>query len=933
MSHAKILVADYDDKSLNTINDILIKAGWTTTLVKNGKDALETLSSFKPDICVIDPMLPGINGFTVSQKIREQYPDLPVVISTGVYKGEKYRRDARSKYGVTAYLEKPYAESELVATIKAHLPTPHAPHAAPISSKDIDDSFGRKIKSSLNDLTSATRKPKKAGTKKTTSSRVDELLEHTLSGIDLSGISTGKKASGPVEKPQPRVKEPRREKPLAPPPESLDDSDTMRVSAVELKREMERVKGQIERKDEGAPPPAEPKDKAKPPEPKPAARQPETKPAQTAEEREALERKLTSSDIFGPLIEDIEGEDEAQEAPKPRPEPKPAPKEPSPAPVAKPPAPKPQAAKPEPSKAPPEQAKPAPAAAAPPPKAQPQPTAPPKAAPKPPVKPVEAATPEKKSQPAKAPAEEKEARPKIKSEVIALPEEEKKKRHRQDAKSNEYQLLSKIAAGGMAEVWKAKLIGEKGFEKIVAIKKILPHLSDNDEFITMFIDEAKVAANLTHPNIAQIYELGKIDGSFFIAMEYVSGQNLRTILNLCNELKIFMPLEIAVFIGMKLASALNYAHTKKDHNNRKLNIVHRDISPQNVLISSEGEIKLVDFGIAKASIKASQTVAGSLKGKLLYMSPEQAEGKQLDQRSDVFSLASLLYECVTGKKLIDGDSELSILKNVREANFVPPSKLNPNIPDRLEKIFMKALSKDVQDRYPTAKEMEKQLKDFMRQEKIHINESDVVDYLRLLFTKDVKKLTQKTPDLQKMDAHPPQERPDRAELKKRVIMPDTGEIRAYEDGKIQAKPTKSSSKNLWIGVAVIVAVAACIAAAYLFWPKATPATEVPQTADAPPPATTQPAAERTVMPSNPEDSGETPADSQAETEAPPPSLTPAEIAALEDARAAVEEERENANKNLKDALAKKQEELQNLLDSLEMTEDDLEKLSDQDDQP
>src|SRR5579872_1444115 len=191
----------------------------------------------------------------------------------------------------------------------------------------------------------------------------------------------------------------------------------------------------------------------------------------------------------------------------------------------------------------------------------------------------------------------------------------------------QYVLLEKIATGGMAEVWKARMRGVEGFQKIVAIKKILPHLSDNREFIDMFIDEAKLAAQLNHNNIIHIYDLGKIQSSYYIAMEYVDGHDLKTILKRAQDCGLPLTAELALFMASKVAAALDYAHRKRDFENKDLGLVHRDVSPQNVLISTEGDIKLCDFGIAKATSKVSQTQAGALKGKLQYMSPEQAWGK------------------------------------------------------------------------------------------------------------------------------------------------------------------------------------------------------------------------------------------------------------------------------------------------------------------
>ena len=276
-------------------------------------------------------------------------------------------------------------------------------------------------------------------------------------------------------------------------------------------------------------------------------------------------------------------------------------------------------------------------------------------------------------------------------------------------KFGQYVLVEKIATGGMAEVWKARMRGVEGFQKIVAIKKILPHLSDNQDFIEMFVDEAKLAAQLNHNNIIHIYDLGKIQSSYYIAMEYIDGYDLKTILRRGEERDHPMNVELALFIASKIASALDYAHRKKDFEEREMGLVHRDVSPQNVLISQEGDIKLCDFGIAKAASKASHTQAGALKGKLQYMSPEQAWGRTIDRRSDIFALATVLFEMLTNRKLFTGDNELSILEQVREARVTPPSQFNDEVTPEIDAVVLKALQKDPANRYQTAGEMARDL--------------------------------------------------------------------------------------------------------------------------------------------------------------------------------------------------------------------------------
>ena len=270
----------------------------------------------------------------------------------------------------------------------------------------------------------------------------------------------------------------------------------------------------------------------------------------------------------------------------------------------------------------------------------------------------------------------------------------------------QYEILEKIASGGMADAFKARRSGVEGFQKIVAIKKILPHLADNEEFITMFADEAKLAAQLNHPNIVHIYDLGKIEaGGYFIAMEYVDGRDLRAILQTAREVSTPMPVPLAIYVASKIASALDYAHRRRDADGRELAIVHRDVSPQNILISYEGDIKLCDFGIAKAASKASNTQSGALKGKVQYMSPEQAWGRPIDRRSDLFSLGSVLFEMLTGEALFRGDTDLNLLEKVRAAQAPAPSTLNPEVPKSLDAILARLLAATADDRYANASDL------------------------------------------------------------------------------------------------------------------------------------------------------------------------------------------------------------------------------------
>lgn len=276
-----------------------------------------------------------------------------------------------------------------------------------------------------------------------------------------------------------------------------------------------------------------------------------------------------------------------------------------------------------------------------------------------------------------------------------------------------YRLVRQIAVGGMAEIHLAKTKGIAGFEKYVALKMIHPNFAEDEQFIQMLVDEAKIAVQLTHGNIAQTFDLGRVGETYYITMEYVDGADLYKILRRGSEMDHEMPLDICAFIGKEIASALDHAHRKKDHTGRPLGIVHRDVSPQNVLVSYSGEVKLVDFGIAKATMKARQTAVGVIKGKYYYMSPEQAWGDQIDFRSDIFSAGIVLYEMICGQMLYLEEDLHKLLDMARKADIAPPSKLRKGIPPQLEKIVMHALQKLPGDRYQSAGDFASDLERFL----------------------------------------------------------------------------------------------------------------------------------------------------------------------------------------------------------------------------
>jgi serine/threonine protein kinase len=298
-------------------------------------------------------------------------------------------------------------------------------------------------------------------------------------------------------------------------------------------------------------------------------------------------------------------------------------------------------------------------------------------------------------------------------------------------------LLDRISVGGMAEVFKAKSYGVEGFEKIIAIKRILPTMGEDRDFIKMFIDEAKIAGQLAHANICQIFELGRIDGSHFIAMEYIWGKDLLQIQNRLRKIKQPMPVAMACFTIAKVLEGLDYAHRKRDPLGRPLEIVHRDCSPQNVLVSYEGEVKIIDFGIAKATSRNSRTMAGVLKGKFGYMSPEQVRGLPLDRRSDIFALGTMLYECLTGDRLFQGETDFSTLEKVRNVDIRPPRELNPMIPQAVEAVILKALAKDVEDRYQWCSEMLADIQAFLMAQEVVFTAKSLSSWLKEVFSSEI----------------------------------------------------------------------------------------------------------------------------------------------------------------------------------------------------
>jgi serine/threonine protein kinase len=295
-----------------------------------------------------------------------------------------------------------------------------------------------------------------------------------------------------------------------------------------------------------------------------------------------------------------------------------------------------------------------------------------------------------------------------------------------------YQLLKKLATGGMAEVWLANQIGIQGFNRHIVVKRILPHLSEDPEFVQMFLNEAKIASRFNHPNIAQIYDLGQGEGQYFIAMEFIHGEDLGRLMRKAWSTGQWIARPLAIRIIAEACKGLYYAHTRNDEQGRPLRVVHRDISPQNILISFDGSVKLVDFGIAKAADQASMTKSGAIKGKFAYMAPEQAGGKALDARTDLFALGLVLYELLTGVRPLKRDSELATLQAALECAIDPPSVV-AEVPAELDDVVMRALAKVPDDRYKDASAFQMALEEFLISQRLVATSVQISELMETLF--------------------------------------------------------------------------------------------------------------------------------------------------------------------------------------------------------
>ena len=302
-----------------------------------------------------------------------------------------------------------------------------------------------------------------------------------------------------------------------------------------------------------------------------------------------------------------------------------------------------------------------------------------------------------------------------------------------------YELLKRLAGGGMGEVYLARQRGIAGFQKLLVIKTLLPHLCNDDEFIAMFKDEARLSAQLIHPNICQVFEFDQSCGTYYIAMEYLRGEDLRRLWRTCAQKGAPLRVPLICRIVSDAAAGLDFAHSLRDTQGRPYGIVHRDISPQNVLVTFEGGVKIIDFGVAKAAGRAQHTRTGALKGKYGYMSPEQVSGAAIDGRADIFALGIVLHELLTGRRLFKADSEVETLARVRECKVTAPSQLDPRLPAGLDPIVLKALAKDPARRFRTAQEFRLALEDWLIQGRMSASSAHLAEFLKEIFAERLEK--------------------------------------------------------------------------------------------------------------------------------------------------------------------------------------------------
>ena len=296
-----------------------------------------------------------------------------------------------------------------------------------------------------------------------------------------------------------------------------------------------------------------------------------------------------------------------------------------------------------------------------------------------------------------------------------------------------YEIVRHLATGGMAEIYLARASGIGDFERYVVIKVIAGERRGNAQFVRMFLDEARLAAGLHHASIAQVYEVGEDGGEFYYAMEYVHGDTVRSLLEECSKAQVRIPLEVAIAVAIGAASGLHHAHERESADGRPLEIVHRDVSPSNVMVGYDGAVKVLDFGIARASERATETESGVVKGKYAYMAPEQCRAQPIDRRADVFALGIVLYELSTQHRAFKAESDFETMSRIVNGEIDPPTMVVPGYPPALEAIVMRAMASAPARRYQTAAELGDALEAFAEGHGLTISQRAVERFMQSVY--------------------------------------------------------------------------------------------------------------------------------------------------------------------------------------------------------
>ncbi|EPX59150.1 serine/threonine protein kinase [Cystobacter fuscus DSM 2262] len=405
-----------------------------------------------------------------------------------------------------------------------------------------------------------------------------------------------------------------------------------------------------------------------------------------------------------------------------------------------------------------------------------------------------------------------------------------------------YNLLTRLAVGGMAEIWLARQGGPQGFEKFIAIKRILDSLSSDADFVGMFLDEARLAAQLNHPHIVQIFDLGEEEGAYYIAMEYLPGENLASVARACTRQNKVLPLPLAVRIIAHAAEGLAYAHAKLGPDGALLGIVHRDVSPQNILVTYEGLVKVLDFGIAKAATRESQTMAGQVRGKAAYMSPEQARGQLLDARSDIFSLGIVLFELVTGTRLFPSMEPLAAMNTLAGETPLPVAhERNPRVPESLSRIISRALARQPGQRFISARHFQAALEEWLRAQPEVPDCSELSSYMTDLFADRIQERARLLEAARSGDLTPSSARRVVGRLQSSASMP--GRVLGTRELTVEQPAPSRRPRWPWIAGAAVLSLLALSGGLFFALrgsPAESPAVKAPPVAARPPTPTGPP---------------------------------------------------------------------------------------------